>query len=195
MLTKMGAKKAPTDRPCPRCGCEYTLERFRFQKNGTRYSYCITCKNEAQREWCDANPEKVSATNRAQYKKPGEKEKRLAYNQGYRKTRAAEDPEFKIGLVLKRHFQRDLRYKVNRQERIRLTGCSMWFLSEWLAAQFRPGMSWENYGTVWHIDHKKPRKSFNLLDAKEQHDCYHYSNLQPLFALENLKKGAKHVSA
>jgi hypothetical protein len=58
-----------------------------------------------------------------------------------------------------------------------------------LQLQFRDGMSWNNYGRVWHVDHIKPCASFNLLDESEQLKCFHYSNLQPLFAHENLVKG------
>jgi hypothetical protein len=50
-------------------------------------------------------------------------------------------------------------------------------------------MSWENAGSVWHIDHIRPVASFDLLDLDQQKLCFHYSNLQPLLAAENLAKG------
>ena len=51
-------------------------------------------------------------------------------------------------------------------------------------------MSWSNRGE-WHIDHIIPCSSFNLLDEKEQEKCFHYTNLQPLWAAENLSKSNK----
>ena len=51
-------------------------------------------------------------------------------------------------------------------------------------------MNWNNIGK-WHIDHIKPCKSFDLTKSDEQKKCFHYTNLQPLWALDNIKKGAK----
>jgi hypothetical protein len=59
-----------------------------------------------------------------------------------------------------------------------------------LEKQFKPGMTRENQGSVWHIDHIRPVASFNLHDPDELKACLHHSNLQPLFAEENLSKGS-----
>jgi len=73
-----------------------------------------------------------------------------------------------------------------------LLGCSISFLKIFLEAKFKEGMTWENHGE-WHIDHIKPCASFNLLNDDEQKKCFNYTNLQPLWALENLSKGFKYV--
>jgi hypothetical protein len=71
-----------------------------------------------------------------------------------------------------------------------LLGCSMDQFCGHLEIHFLPGMSWENYGkTGWEIDHKKPCCSFDLLDISQRQKCFHYSNLQPLWAEDNQKKG------
>lgn len=72
---------------------------------------------------------------------------------------------------------------------LELLGCSVITLLKHLESQFRPGMSWENYGPVWHVDHITPCAIFNLNDPEQQKVCFHYTNLQPLFAKENLIKG------
>ena len=68
-----------------------------------------------------------------------------------------------------------------------LIGCTREKLIEHLENQFLPGMSWENYGK-WHVDHIKPCSMFDFTDLEEQKRCFHYSNLQPLWAKDNLSK-------
>lgn len=63
-------------------------------------------------------------------------------------------------------------------------------LKRHLEGRFLPGMSWENYGTIWHIDHKIPVSAFNPLCDEDIRRCWSLGNLQPLFAIDNLKKGA-----
>jgi hypothetical protein len=71
---------------------------------------------------------------------------------------------------------------------INLIGCSIEHLRRHLAFQFQPGMSWSNYGK-WHIDHIRPCAKFDLSKESEQKKCFHYTNLQPLWAKDNLIKG------
>ena len=52
-------------------------------------------------------------------------------------------------------------------------------------------MNWNNYGE-WHIDHIKPCSLFNLELEEEQLECFNYKNLQPLWAIDNIKKGNKY---
>ncbi len=74
-----------------------------------------------------------------------------------------------------------------------LIGCSIEHLKLHLQSQFKKGMTWNNYGFYgWHIDHIRPCCSFDLSKAEEQRKCFHYTNLQPLWAKENLKKGGKY---
>ena len=70
-------------------------------------------------------------------------------------------------------------------------GCNLQELREHLEKQFTIGMSWENQGQ-WHIDHIRPCASFDLSKEEERHKCFHYTNLQPLWASDNLSKGSKY---
>jgi hypothetical protein len=69
-------------------------------------------------------------------------------------------------------------------------GCNVLELKNHLEFQFKEGMSWNNHGLFgWHIDHIKP-----LSSAKTEKELYilcHYTNLQPLWAKDNLSKGNK----
>lgn len=73
-----------------------------------------------------------------------------------------------------------------------LVGCNIVLLRAYLQSLFKPGMTWENYGE-WHVDHKIPCAEFDLRDPAQQLLCFHFSNLQPLWAVENLRKARKLV--
>ena len=69
-------------------------------------------------------------------------------------------------------------------------GCGHGLSFTMLEKKFKPGMTLSNYGK-WHIDHVKPVAKFDLTISGELEKCFHYTNLQPLWALDNLKKGKK----
>lgn len=73
---------------------------------------------------------------------------------------------------------------------IELLGCEIEFFKQHIESKFTKGMTWENYGK-WHIDHKIPCSKFDLSKEKEQKRCFHFSNLQPLWARENIIKSDK----
>ena len=73
-----------------------------------------------------------------------------------------------------------------------LIGCDWKYLKNHLQRRFKKGMSWKNFGE-WHIDHIKPMAHFNLLDVKQQYECCNYKNLKPMWATDNLSKGARYV--
>ena len=71
-------------------------------------------------------------------------------------------------------------------------GCTTKELMVHLEKQFQPGMSWDNHGfRGWHIDHIRPCNSFDLTDEEQVRKCFHYTNLQPLWAEENMRKSNK----
>lgn len=66
-------------------------------------------------------------------------------------------------------------------------GCSVDELKAHLERQFAPGMTWENYGE-WHVDHVMPCALFDHTNDDEVRMCWHFSNLQPMWAVENIAK-------
>jgi hypothetical protein len=75
---------------------------------------------------------------------------------------------------------------------MKLTDCTMQFLRQYLESKFKSGMTWKNHGVYgWHIDHIIPISSFDLTKEEDQRKCFHYTNLQPLWAEDNMKKGNK----
>jgi hypothetical protein len=181
---------------------------------------CILKEDKAayMRLWRSRNPEKVAAINRQHRAIPGKKEEIaakekerylrlkpliLARNKVWRqnnpeKCRAIKRAEQKRNPMvrLKDQLRRRVllaldRAKATKAERtFELIGCTPQFLKEHLEKQFRQGMSWANRH-LWHIDHKQPCAAFDLTDPKQQMACFHYTNLQPLWAMENIKKGER----
>lgn len=70
-------------------------------------------------------------------------------------------------------------------------GCSFEEAKRRIESQFTRGMTWENSGSFWHLDHVVPLSSFDLTDPKQRMLANHISNLRPLKVKENLKKGNK----
>jgi len=112
----------------------------------------------------------------------------------YEKNRKKIDAQFKLLKTLRSRLGTAIRSQnsTKNNKTIELLGCSISFLKNFLETKFKEGMTWENHGE-WHIDHIKPCASFNLLDEEEQKLCFHYTNLQPLWAYENLSKGSKYT--
>ncbi len=70
-------------------------------------------------------------------------------------------------------------------------GCSLIELKKHLESQFVEGMTWENYGPIWHVDHIIPCAAFDLSKKEEQLKCFHFTNLQSLWKEDNLLKSDK----
>lgn len=99
-------------------------------------------------------------------------------------------PEYKIKRNLRsRLWFFTTRVGVRRSKTTQsLVGCSQDALRLHLESKFMDGMSWDNYGK-WEIDHIKPCTAFDLTNPEEQSKCFHYSNLQPLWKADNIRKG------
>ena len=110
----------------------------------------------------------------------------------YEKERKKTDPVFKLSKTLRSRLGNAIKNKGGKKcnTTMNLTGCDLTFLQGYLEGKFTEGMTWENHGK-WHIDHIKPCCSFNLEDEEEQKKCFHYTNLQPLWATDNLVKSGK----
>ena len=120
-------------------------------------------------------------------------ENKRAINARTAKWRAARlkiDPIFKTARLLRNRTWAILKNKKfsRSQSSSEYLGCSFEQLKTHLEAQFQPGMTWENQGQ-WHIDHIIPLASAKTIE--EVYALCHYSNLQPLWAAENISKGAK----
>ena len=160
-------------------------------------------RNKRARERYRSDPEfraKIKASNYLTKKRrraidPAYRAKRAAAVHMRAKRRRAIDPQFKIRVQLLARLHAILRRAcVRKSARTQtLIGCQYSVLMRWLEASFQPGTyTWENHGPIWHIDHKRPCASYDLTNRDEQLKCFHYTNLQPLFASENILKSSWH---
>jgi len=183
---------------CSRCKIE--KEFTEFHKGNDKFGYqrmCKICKkkyqqsnvdkeNTRKKEWAEKNKEKVDLAKKKYYKKNAKQE--IFKGTKRANERKKVDIVYKLSCNLRTRTTEFLRQKsFNKTAKtFKYIGCSPEYLKEYLENKFSHGMSWENYGE-WHIDHIIP-----LSSAKNEDDVYrlcHFSNLQPLWALDNLKKG------
>ena len=134
-----------------------------------------------------ANRERISEQNSHWHKTNRE---RLRSRKREESRQRRKDPHERIAQNLRRRINKAVRGK-RTGSLVELIGCEVPELLTHLEAAFAEGMSWENYGRAWHIDHIRPCCSFVLTEPEQQRACFHFSNLQPLWAKENLRKGAK----
>lgn len=116
-------------------------------------------------------------------------EKWNAYCRKYCKERYATDIEFNIACRLRSRLYQKLRVQgaTKSASALDLTGCTTQFLRGYIEAMFKDGMNWNNI----HVDHIVPLAAFDLTNEEDQRKAFHYTNLQPLFGVDNMAKGAK----
>jgi hypothetical protein len=118
-----------------------------------------------------------------------DKEKLRAYQRDYSTKRKLEDPNYRLKKTMRSRFAKFKR-GYNLKSIMSLIGCSPQELRAHIESKFKSGMSWDNYGAYWHIDHIIPCKAFDHNDPKQVEQCWHWTNLQPMKAMENMQKGA-----
>jgi hypothetical protein len=124
------------------------------------------------------------------------KNKNKIYNKNakYRKIKYKTDLNYRILCCLRTRVLSVFKGFYKSKSTLELLGCSIEFLKQHLQSQFKPGMSWANHGK-WEIDHIVPCASFDLSKSEEQLKCFHYTNLQPLWKLDNIIKSDKMIGA
>lgn len=190
---------------CSRCLLIKDISFF-IKNNNKPYGYGYHCK------MCESSRKSIYNKNRRIKNKEYIKNKEKEYYYKNRKKseqRHRENPEIKRKVwreYSKYKSNTDILFRLRKNLRTRLyqsltdsrysknkktmcyVGCSLVYLKSHLESLFTVGMNWNNYGK-WHIDHIMPMSKFDLTKDEEIFKAMHYTNLQPLWAIENLKKG------
>ena len=209
---KIRKQTIPVDKKCTKCGKVKVLSGFHLEKRSYdgRTSICILCgnkkrlvfdrqrrKNPEVREYNRITASKYLKNNKTKCIKSVTEWRRINPTKvkQYRKTaheNKKENAQYKICNSIRGRINSTLKGGKNRQHWEDLVGYTIGQLKKHLEKQFKPGMSWENYGFRWHIDHDIPISAFNFqlytdIDFKK---CWALKNLKPLSAKENLQKHA-----
>lgn len=149
-------------------------------------------KTEQVQRWRDRNPKrhkeicKAWHDNNKEYKREYDKKWRADNPEKLKAIR--NNPINKVRRNIRGRLKEHLNGTWNQTSNV---GCSTNELRKYLELQFKPNMNWKNYGKVWHIDHIRPLSSFDLMDEDQCRAVNHYTNLQPMYAKDNLAKSDK----
>ncbi len=173
---------------CKRCDTEYAKNHTEEARIRAHQWY-LHNKTKRQKKYA-ANREEIVAWQRI-YRETN-KEKLAKHKLAYEYNRFHSDIDYRIRHNLRRRIHSALQRNTKSLGTAALIGCGIDDLRAHLERQFKPGMNWKNYSyRGWHIDHIKPIASFDLSDTEQQKVCFHYTNLQPLWAKENRDKWHK----
>ena len=116
---------------------------------------------------------------------------RRTWVNNYLNEKKKKDPVFKIIRNFRARIPKILKRSniSKKNSMLKLLGCSAEEFKMYLENQFKIGMNWSNYGSDWHVDHIVPYDTATSIEDVEK--LTHYTNLQPLWAIENLKKSNK----
>jgi hypothetical protein len=144
-------------------------------------------KAERDKAYKLANPERCRAKQSEWWKL--NKERLRTHRGEYKKRLRETNEEYAMACRLRERVRTAIKNAAKSSKTKILVGCSMEFLRGYLEARFTEGMTWELFlaGKI-HIDHIRPCASFDLTDPVQQRICFNYRNLQPLWAVDNLRK-------
>jgi hypothetical protein len=180
------------NKTCLKCGIEKPLSEFSKDKNRKDglQACCKDCWIIITRNNYLKYKAKILQRSKDYYQ--NNKDKRNNDCKLLKKKYRNTDSNFKIKDNLCRRINNALHGNSKSKRTLELLGCSIEFLKKHLEFQFKEDMTWDNYSiNGWHIDHIKPCSSFDLSNPEEQRVCFHYTNLQPLWAEENRSKSNK----
>ena len=207
---------------CTKCGVDKALQEYNRHPLGKHghVAHCKDCERERRKAYratpeakarsnaymkaYRASPEgkariaahikayratpKAKANRKAYMKAYHATPKAKAYRKAYTESRLKTDPQYAMVQRLRCRLNKALNGQIKTESTMALVGCSPEKLCAWLEMHFDEGMTWHNRH-LWHIDHIRPIASF---DNPADPACWHWSNLQPLWAEDNLTKSDKY---
>jgi hypothetical protein len=160
------------------------------KKHAEYYSSNKEKLKPARKKYYENNKERLLQIQKNRLKDPRIRERRRKVAAKRERERLRTDPNFKLKKYLRTRIWNALKGNVKSRKTMELLGASIEIVKTHLQSKFTDGMTWENYGQ-WHVDHIVPCDAFDLSIGENQKICFHYTNLQPLWKLDNMKKSNK----
>ena len=206
---------------CTKCNQEKNISEFNKDNSGKFgvYSICKVCFNNQSKIYRKKNKEQLkiyreknkdkiknwreeNKNNLIEYRKKycqENKEKMIIWRKENKKNRNQylnnkyqTDINFKFAMLLRGRFNKALKKNSKQGSAVKMLGCSIEEFKTYFQSLFTEGMTWENMGkNGWEIDHIRPLASFDLSIPENQEKACHYTNLQPLWWIDNIKKSDK----
>jgi len=199
---------------CKECFKEIERKRY-YEKNKDkieeRKKKPIVSRREYNKKYYQENRARIIKQTK-QYAADNKEQVLRTHSEYYRKNKKSilkklKNKQPQINQYIREKRKNNINIKISHNLRVRIRcaikknmkwkkskyvlGCDIETFKKHLESKFRDGMTWENYGSFWHIDHIRPCSSFDLSIVEEQQKCFHYTNLQPLTAEENHRKSDK----
>lgn len=213
VVTRSAAKKAGLVRYCTGKPCKHghLAERLVCSRS------CVVCvRLSAKKRQLPGGPQyrtRLNAIRRSQSpggsqhesarardkrrKSPGgpQRHSKIAHNRRWRSSGSPAAINLRFLRGLRARYRAVILDLTSATATIRLhLGCTVSEARAYLESLFHLGMTWDNHGVDgWHIDHVRPLASFDRSDPDWQREAFHYTNLQPLWAADNIAKGARYA--
>lgn len=176
---------------CRKCKTEKPLDLFSKDKKGKlgRRGSCKDCEREIN-----------SLINKKNYQKNKEKRRKqirdwdknnLDKRREWHRRNQMSNLNYRIKRAIRARLNTAIKNGYKKQSSLSYLGCDLDTFKNYMSNLFTEGMSWDNYGD-WHIDHIKPLSLFDLSKEEEIKKAQHYTNLQPLWAKDNILKSNKY---
>jgi hypothetical protein len=161
-----------------------------YEQNKNKYSDYYSNNKKSKKQYYKENSSKYNTDNKEKIKEY--RKQNREYHKLWIKNKRKNDINFKIRHTLQTRLNNILKNKKQEKTSI-LLGETIHNIKQYLEKQFKPEMNWENHGEVWEIDHIKPCALFNLSILEQQKQCFHYTNLQPLFKTTEIAKSFGYI--
>ena len=171
---------------CSKCLIEKELVEFsKHSKTKDTFQYwCKYCTLNCEKKYRNKNYISIVSNKKAHRSKRSIKDKRNKHE----REKRARDFVYKFAVNMRNRFNSWLNGFKKDKRTFEYINCTKQELVKYLESLFQPGMSWENYGE-WHIDHVIPLSSFDRTNEEDMHKAWTKENLQPLWAIDNIRKG------
>lgn len=173
--------------------CKIAKDIHSYHKNIKKYdgisNVCKECNNIRSKKYYNKTIDQQHINRRIKYLK--NKDIEIKRDSEYKRLKCLNDKSYKLLRSLRDRHSKAVK-SAGKEKTFRTTdllGCDSVYLKKYIEIQFKNNMNWSNYGIVWNLDHIYPLSRVDWDCIYETSKYCHYSNLQPMYIIDNIKKG------